>query len=99
MTRDGVTGNETKRILTETWLPLGTVTAVWDSENGYLTLYNVDGATEEEPVRIPLYTHLQSIAFVPQVIDTKLGMGVIDFYTITRQVNSSLPTTHRSPTV
>ena len=61
--------------------------------------YNVDGATEEEPVRIPLYTHLQSIAFVPQVIDTKLGMGVIDFYTITRQVNSSLPTTHRSPTV
>ena len=84
VTRDGVTGNETKRILTETWLPLGTVTAVWDSENGYLTLYNVDGATEEEPVRIPLYTHLQSIAFVPQVIDTKLGMGVIDFYTITR---------------
>lgn len=103
VTRDGVTGNETKRILTETWLPLGTVTAVWDSENGYLTLYNVDGATEEEPVRIPLYTHLQSIAFVPQVIDTKLGMGVIDFYTITKDnafvaSNTALATYRLNPT-
>ena len=82
VTRDGATGTETKITTTDSWLPSGSVTAVWDSENGYLTLLNVEGS--EAPVRIRLYGTLQSLAFVPQVIDTRLGMGVIDFYTITK---------------
>lgn len=65
---------------TDTWLPSGTVTAVWDAENGYLILNNVDGS--DEPVQIQLFGALQSLAFVPSIIESELGMGAIDFYSI-----------------
>lgn len=64
----------------DSWLPSGTVTAVWDAENGYLVLNNVDGS--EEPVQIQLFGALQSLAFVPSIIESELGMGAIDFYSI-----------------
>lgn len=74
-------GSEPVREVTEeTWLPEGTVTAVWDAENGYLVLNNVDGS--EDPVQIQLFGALQSLAFVPTIIESELGMGAIDFYSI-----------------
>ena len=71
-----------REVTTENWyrFPEGTVTAIWDAENGYLVLNNVEGS--EEPVKIQLFSMLQSLAFVPETIDTRLGMGVIDFYTL-----------------
>lgn len=101
VTRDGATGNETKEVTTDSWMPTGTVTAVWDTEEGYLILNNVEGS--EEAIRIQLFSTLQSLAFVPQVIDTKLGMGVIDFYTITKDnafvaSNTALATYRLNPT-
>lgn len=66
------------------YLAAGTITAVYDKENGVLTLKNVDGV-EDGTVVIPLYTKgLQSIALIPENYDTKMGMGVIDFYTISK---------------
>lgn len=73
-------GTESKSVTSETCLPKGTVTAIWDTENGYLILNNVAGT--DEPVKIKLVDTLRSLAFVPQVIDKGLGMGVIDFYSI-----------------
>lgn len=62
----------------------GTVTAVYDKENGVLTLKNVDGV-EDGTLVLPFYTKgLQSIAFIPEYYDTDMGMGVIDFYTISK---------------
>lgn len=75
-----VDGTETKIVTTEKCLPEGTIGAVWDSENGYLILDNVKGY--DGAIQIKLFGNLQSLAFVPEVIDTKLGMGVIDFYSI-----------------
>lgn len=69
-----------REVTEETWLPEGTVTAVWDAENGYLVLNNVDGS--EDPVQIQLFGALQSLAFVPTIIESELGMGAIDFYSI-----------------
>lgn len=64
----------------------GTVTAVYDKENGVLTLKNVDGV-EDGTLVLPFYTKgLQSIAFIPEYYDTDMGMGVIDFYTISKIV-------------
>ena len=66
------------------YLAAGTITAVYDKENGVLTLKNVDGV-EDGTVVIPLYTKgLQSIALIPENYDTSMGMGVIDFYTISK---------------
>lgn len=90
---DGATGQQTETITSDTWLPTGTVTAVYDTEEGYLLLYNVDGAEEGQPIRISLFGVLKSIAFVPEVIDTKLGMGVIDFYSINDEENNFVKTT------
>ena len=58
------------------------VTAVWDTENGTLTIdgiVNADG-TAAEPVTITLNSDLKSLAFVPEVL--KDGLGVINFYNI-----------------
>lgn len=95
---DGATGQQTETITSDTWLPTGTVTAVYDTEEGYLLLYNVDGAEEGQPIRISLFGVLKSIAFVPEVIDTKLGMGVIDFYSIIDEDNNFVKTTDAKAT-
>lgn len=50
------------------YLAAGTITAVYDKENGVLTLKNVDGV-EDGTVVIPLYTKgLQSIALIPETM-------------------------------
>lgn len=62
----------------------GTITAVYDTEAGVLTFKNAEGAPNGTVV-IPLYTNdLQSIAFIPECYDKEMGMGVIDFYTISK---------------
>ena len=51
-----VEGQDPLREVTDiTWLPEGTLTAVWDSVNQVLRIYNAEGAGEE-PVVIPLST-------------------------------------------
>ena len=61
-----------------TWLPEGTVTAVW--ADGSLLLYNVEGVEEGEALEIVLSSSLKSLALVPEtLLDSR---GVIDFYTI-----------------
>lgn len=75
-------GTETKEVTSTPCIPEGkkAVSAVWDAENGYLVLTNVEGS--EDPVKIKLTDTLRSLAFVPETIDTNLGMGVIDFYSL-----------------
>lgn len=75
-------GTEVKEVTKTPCVPEGkeAVSAVWDAANGYLILTNVDGS--KDPVKIKLTDTLRSLAFVPETIDTKLGMGVIDFYTL-----------------
>lgn len=75
---EGDTGTDTG----ESYLAPGTITAVYDTVNGELSLHNVDGAPEGTVV-IPInVSELQSIALIPEVYDKEMGMGVIDFYTI-----------------
>lgn len=82
-------GKETKEITKISCVPEGkdAVSAIWDTENGYLILNNVEGSTD--PVKIKLTDTLRSLAFVPEIIDTKLGMGVIDFYSLNVYNNTS----------
>ena len=84
-----VDGKETKEVTTIPCIPEGkeAVSAIWDTENGYLILNNVDKS--EGPVKIKLTDTLRSLAFVPETIDTKLGMGVIDFYSLLVYNNTS----------
>ena len=56
----------------------GTVTAVWDSEAGTLTLNNVAGSTE--PIVITASSALKSVALIPAKIYD--GLGLIEFNTI-----------------
>ena len=61
-----------------TWLPEGTVTAVW--ADGSLLLYNVEGVEEGEALEIVLSSSLKSLALVPEtLLDSR---GVIDFVTL-----------------
>ena len=76
---DGVTGAET--VTDMEWLPAGTLTAVWDTENGYLTIHNiVDSEGKVVSYSIKTEVPLASLAFVPEVIQD--GIGVIDFYSL-----------------
>lgn len=54
------------------------VTAIYDSVNGTLTFYGVDGS--DEAIVISLWSQLKSLAFVPEVMAQ--GLGVIEFYSI-----------------
>lgn len=82
-------GKEVKEVTKTPCIPddKKAVSAVWDTENGYLILTNVDGS--KDPVKIKLTDTLRSLAFVPEVIDTKLGMGVIDFYSLLKYNTTS----------
>ena len=91
---DGATGQKPETITSDTWLPAGgTLTAVYDTETGSLCIYNAEGTEEGQPIRISLFGVLKSIAFVPEVIDTNLGMGVIDFYSIIGEEGDFIKTT------
>ena len=63
---------------TISWVAPETVTAVWDEENGTLTLTGVEGS--EEPIVLNLTSPLRSLAFVPEVMAQ--GLGVISFYNV-----------------
>lgn len=54
------------------------VTAVWDTENGVLILYGVEGA--EDGLTISLNSPLKSLAFVPETMTQ--GLGLIQFYAL-----------------
>ena len=69
------------------WLPAvpETIVAVWDTDNNKLTLNGItdkDGNLLESGYTFDLASTLTSIAFVPEVISEKLGMGIIDFYSL-----------------
>ena len=53
---------------TETsYIAAGSASAVWDKENGTLTLYNVDGGEgENKKVEIALTNELKSLVFIPK---------------------------------
>ena len=82
-------GTKTEEVQSTTWAPKSseTVSAVWDTENGYLTLNGVAGS--EAPIKIKLTDTLRSLAFVPEVIDQQTGLGRIDFYTLLKKVKDS----------
>lgn len=68
-------GKVTEEQTTESFLPEGTITAVW--ENGALTLYNVENSPFGEPVVINLAGLITSLAYMPEtLLDSR---GVIDF--------------------
>ena len=77
-------GTKTEEVQTTTWAPSASeaVSAVWDTENGYLILKGVAGS--EDPVKIKLTDTLRSLAFVPEAIDKNTGLGIIDFYTLVK---------------
>lgn len=58
---------------TQTWLPEGTITAVFDETTGVISLYNVKGA--EGPVTLGK-TPLAGLLFAPDTMED--GVGVID---------------------
>lgn len=82
-------GTKTEEVQTTAWAPKSseTVSAVWDTENGYLTLNGVAGS--EAPIKIKLTDTLRSLAFVPEVIDQQTGLGRIDFYTLLKKKKGS----------
>lgn len=59
----GADGKETETETTISWMPDGTMTAVWDSENGQLLISNVKGY--EGILTINLTTELKSLVFEP----------------------------------
>ena len=68
-------GKVTEEQTTESFLPEGTITAVW--ENGALTLYGVENSPFGEPVVIDLAGLITSLAYMPEtLLDSR---GVIDF--------------------
>lgn len=59
----GADGKETETETTISWMPDGTMTAVWDSENGQLLVSNVKGY--DGILAIALTTDLKSLVFEP----------------------------------
>lgn len=76
-------GTKTEEVQSTTWAPKSgeTVSAVWNKETGYLILNGVAGS-ENSSIKIKLTDTLRSLAFVPEVIDSKTGLGAIDFYAL-----------------
>lgn len=64
-----------------TWLPEGTITAVYDTESQVLALYNVKGGEgENNVIRIKLSEPLVGLLFVPDAL--KEGVGVTTYYSL-----------------
>ncbi len=77
---NGETGAE--EVTDMMWLPAGTLTAVWDTVNGYLTICNVvDSEGKTTKYTIKTFEQLTSIAFIPTEIQD--GLGVMDYYSLT----------------
>ena len=63
------------------WLPVGTITAVYNTDSQVLTLYNVEDENGEyTTVAIKLSQPLVGLAFIPDVI--KEGYGVTTYYSL-----------------
>ena len=72
-------GTKTEEATTISWIATSNgVTAVYDPENGTLTLANVEGS--DEPIVISLNSQLKSLAFVPETMTE--GLGLIEFYSL-----------------
>lgn len=69
-------GEKVEEATTQKWLPAGTLTAVY--ENGALTLYGVEGV--EGGLVVAGSAHLASLAFVPEVMTSNLGMPIVSSY-------------------
>jgi hypothetical protein len=65
---------ETDEATTQKWLPEGTITAVYDSVTGLVTLYNVEGANG--PFTLGSKGELAGLLFAPNTMED--GVGVID---------------------
>ncbi len=74
---NGETAAET--VTDQEWLPLGTITAVWDPESESITFHNVEGA-DEGVVSISLAAELKSLAIIPELWDATLGMPTSTVY-------------------
>ena len=70
-----------RQTLEEMWLPVGTITAVWDDDAQVITFHNVEDA-DEGVVEISLATKLASLAVIPEVWDATLGMPQATVYAI-----------------
>lgn len=76
---NGETGVET--VTDELWLPEGTITAVWDTENQTLTLHNVEGA-KDGAVTIDFNHILKSIAVIPENFVSGFPYPVVTAYAL-----------------
>lgn len=76
---NGKTGEKTETTTDISVFPEGTLTAVWNPEDGTLTINNVEGVNGGVVV-IPLYAKLASLVFIPQVyVDGVEGMDAAQF--------------------
>ena len=77
---DPSTTPATRTITGDTWLPEGTVTAIYDDAAGYLRFYNVEGGTgKNKEFVITLWSHLKSLVFEPDFYFD--GIEAFDFST------------------
>ena len=60
----------------------GAVTAVYNTEDGILTIGNVDVNGKLETIGIELYASLKSLAVIPDIVDADTKLPVVDFYNI-----------------
>ena len=74
---NGETAAET--VTDDEWLPVGTITAVYDPESESITFHNVEGA-DEGVVSISLGAELKSLALIPETWDASLGMPTTTVY-------------------
>lgn len=74
---NGETAAET--VTDQEWLPMGTITAVWDPETESITFHNVEGA-EDGVISINLSAELKSLAIVPELWDATLGLPTSTVY-------------------
>lgn len=86
---DGNTGEET--VTTDTWLPKGTITAVWDTDGQTLTFHNIEGVTNGV-LTINLSHLLKSIAVIPEALVTGIHYPVATAYALDiNDVNADVP--------
>ena len=80
-------GKVTEEQTTESFLPEGTITAVW--ENGALTLYGVENSPSGKPVVIDLAVKMTSLAFIPEVTSTAVPYATTkdEFYHVLNYIS------------
>lgn len=60
----------------------GSLTIVYDTENGKLIISGAEGMAEGETMVINTTSDLKSLALIPYTIDSKTGMPLIGFYNV-----------------